>query len=92
MHCEMHLAAAGAAQAAFLDEARVLGRLVGVITRRGIASVGMLTVALQSFWESLSGASALSECAERPEARRIRPRSRTVARPTCVPKHYQRAP
>ena len=33
MHCEMHLAAAGAAQAAFLDEARVLGRLVGEITR-----------------------------------------------------------
>ena len=29
MHCEMHLAGTGAAQAAFLDEARVLGRLVG---------------------------------------------------------------
>ena len=36
-----------------------------------IASVGMLAVALQSLWESLSGASALSECAERPKARRI---------------------
>ena len=33
----------------------------------------------------------LPECAEQPEARRIRPRSRTVARPACVPKHYQRA-
>ncbi len=33
MHYKMHLAAAGAAQAAFLDEAGVLGRLMRRITR-----------------------------------------------------------